>query len=254
MSLVTSRDLRSHRIWRDAPLVGVFRLYGYMNTSEIVRNSVAIGMLSPGQITAGTVQSLATLLISDTSLTIIGFNHVRTARSFRGRNTAIQRLLKSPAEWLLWIDSDMTFRPETFATMWQAAHEAPFPRIVSALAFMFDGNNHSLAPNIFDWNEETQEHDVRNNYPLDDQFWTDATGVAFTLIHRSVFEAVEYPWHQDHVEHPETGKPMGHDISFYYKCRQAGIRVWYCSDAKTGHIKTFEADEAAYMRHLGAKT
>jgi hypothetical protein len=210
---------------------------------------VMVATLSPGTVTTQYARSVATLCLTNPAGALAGVNTVRTARSFMGRNQAIQEFLASPLEWLLWIDSDMDFTPDAFATLYQEATTNPEAKIVTGLCFMYDADSTTIFPNIF-YQQEDGSYGPEWQYEPDSRFWCDATGVAFTLIHRSVFEAVGYPWHQDWIIHPETGHPMGHDISFYHKARKHGFRVRYCADAKVSHVKTWAIGETAFMRQL----
>ena len=148
----------------------------------------------------------------------------------------------------MWIDSDMIFEPETYARMYEAATKGGH-KIVSALAFMYDEAAGMIVPNIFNWDEKDQEYKVHLRYERDSAFYCDATGVAFTMIHRSIFEDLEERgygdnWHFDHHVHPDSGKPMGHDIAFFHMCRTLlDERVWYMSNAKVGHRRTVEIRE-----------
>lgn len=225
---------------------------------SVIPGSVMIATLRPEFVTSAYAQSLAMLCLENPHKAIVGYLGTRTARSALGRQKVIEDIfLPSPVEYLLWIDSDMIFTPQTFATIYE---EMLFLRkkgaercgITSALAFMYSENEAKVLPNCFFRNGENGQYEVRAEYEPGNRFWCDATGVAFTLIHREVFEAVGHPWHQDWVKHPETGEPMGHDVSFYHEAGKYGYKVRYCTDAKTGHMKQFAVDEAMWLNYLAS--
>ena len=219
------------------------------NPNTITRNPrVGIYTLCPRNVVdTGYFRSLATLFLVDGGQTIAGLYTTHTARSALGRSQAIADFLKTPLEYLMWIDSDMVFEPEAYFDLFAEAMKGH--RIVTGLAFMYDEGAKLIIPNIFMWNEEKKAHEAEVHYEKDSSFWCDATGVAFTLIHRSIFEDLiehgyEDNWHFDWHEHPATGTPMGHDVAFFEACRtKLGERVWYVAGAKTGHRKVVEIGE-----------
>lgn len=222
----------------------------------IIPGSVLIATLRPEMVTAGYAQCLAMLCLENPHRAIIGYHGAKTARSALGRQRVIEDIfLPCPAEYLLWIDSDMTFMPKVFTTIYdemiRLRSRGEHCGITSALAFMYDGNDPKVLPNCF-FRGEDGRYQVRAGYEKNSRFWCDASGVAFTLIHREVFKAVGWPYHQDWVKHPDTGEPMGHDVSFYHEAAKHGYRVRYCADAPTGHLKMFEVDESMWERYLGS--
>ena len=229
---------------------------------EILPGSVVIATLNPHYVLADYARSLGNLMLHRGRSPIVGSISKTTARSYHGRNECIKDFLASPGEFLLWADSDASFDVATFDTMYAAAHQlvaAParfdqeemiVPKITTALAFVYSVVSTEMKPNIFAWNTEDEDYDLVDIYEKDTQFWVDATGVHFTLIHRDVFETIGFPWHQDWIEHPDTGAPMGHDVSFFRQAQKAGFHVRYCADAKTGHTKPITVNEAMYEASL----
>jgi GT2 family glycosyltransferase len=195
------------------------------------------------------------MCLNDGGRTIQQIQSVRGARSFAGRNQAIKTFLDTDCDWLFWIDSDMAFSPSAYDILLREAIKGK-AKIISALAYIWLGN--AVIPNIFymrdSQNRGSPDFEIEWRYEKDSRFWCDATGVAFTLIHREVFEKLrEGRWHEDHIEHPEVGHPMGHDLAFFYQANKLGYRVWYCADAKTRHIKSIGVDEPMFETFLQMK-
>ena len=229
--------------------------FNKVKPGEIIPGSVLICTLRPEMVTSGYAQCLAMLCLENPYNAIIGYHGARTARSALGRQKIIEEgFLPSPAEYLLWVDSDMVFTPQTFSIIYEEMlrlrHEGVQCGITNALAFMYSDSEQKVLPNCFFRNPQTGLHEVRAGYPPDSRFWCDATGVAFTLIHREVFDAVGPPYHQDWVHHPDTQVQMGHDVHFFYEASKHGYRVRYCADAKTGHMKMFPVDESMWLNYL----
>ena len=226
------------------------------NPNTITRNPrVGIYTLCPRNVVdTGFMRSLTTLFLVDGGQTISGLHTTHTARSALGRSQAVAHFLTTPLEYLMWIDSDMVFTPEAYFDLFAEAMKGH--KIVTGLAFMYDEGAKLIMPNIFMWNDESHQHEVQVTYEKDASFWCDATGVAFTLIHRSIFEGLiehgyEDNWHFDWHEHPATGTPMGHDVAFFWAARTLlGERVWYVSKAKTGHRKTVEIAEENFEQMM----
>jgi hypothetical protein len=213
------------------------------------QNRVMVANLNPGLVTAEFAQGLALLSLENPHGAIVGTLFTRATRAAAGRNTAIRRFLEDgDAEWLLWIDSDMVFDAAAFKVIYDEAVNNPDVKISAGLCFMWDEGTHTILPNIFHRKGNVYESD--RFYTPGERFWCDATGVAFVLIHKDVFEAVGYPWHQDWFEHPELGGELSHDISFFHEAGKHGFRVRYCADAKVGHVKSWQVHESSYAQQL----
>jgi len=245
-----SKKPRPSKLWTPRPV-----FFNEKDKGKMIEGSVLICTLRPEMVTAGYAQCLAMLCLENPYNAIIGYHGARTARSALGRQRIIEdAFLPSPAEYLLWIDSDMVFVPQTFSLIYEEMltqrHNGVQCGITNALAFMYSETEQKVLPNCFFRNPTTGLHEVRAEYRQGERFWCDATGVAFTLIHREVFDAVGSPYHQDWVKHPDTGVQMGHDVHFFYEASKHGYRVRYCADAQTGHMKMFAVDENMWLNYL----
>ena len=218
---------------------------------------VIISTLHNGPVTPDYAYSLAALMLENPYDSIKGIHYTKTARNHHGRNTAIKRFLETDADVLMWIDDDMAFDPGAYKILYEEmAGEGDFQcgpdvYMVAGLAFIYDADQGTQRPTCLDFNEEANEYQSRAYYPKNGRFFCDSTGAAFVMIHRDIFEATGPLWHLDTECHPETMKPMGHDVAFFHNARKiTGERVWYCADAKTGHVKTWQASEDTYEAFL----
>jgi hypothetical protein len=98
------------------------------------------------------------------------------------RNVAIQQMMLSNYEWILFIDHDVVMPPDTFTRLNEYMLKGDIP-IVGGLYFtksmpseplMYQGRGTSYAT---DWK-------------MGDKVWVDGMGLGCTLIHRSIFDAV----------------------------------------------------------------
>ena len=63
-------------------------------------------------------------------------------------------------------------------------------------------------------------------------------GMGGVLISMDVFKQIEYPYFKIHSS--PTYQKHGEDMTFYFKCRDAGIDVWCDTDLQYGHMSMRE--------------
>lgn len=137
----------------------------------------------------------------------------------------------APAEWLLMIDSDISFEPDLIEQMLAAAGEDRY--VVAGNVPL--GQDQTCAyyalpqPGVFALTARLPEAKV---------FEADAAATAIMLIHRKVLEAIREAegecWfyrHKVEVEHTNGYRwrkwlNLGEDISFCLRARSAGFKVW----------------------------
>ena len=89
------------------------------------------------------------------------------------------------------------------------------------------------------------------NYPRDQVVQCHATGAHCLLIHRTVVADERWladghplPWFRTAVAH---GEEVSEDQFFCMKAGSLGFPVHVDTSIKTGHVKTFVADESFYL-------
>lgn len=219
---------------------------------EVLPNTVAIGYVHPHTVFEGFARSLAeTCLIRDNN--IIGLIGASSPRQEHARNTVIEKFLYGVeysdkhvgAEWLMWIDTDMTFERDSISRLLHTAktHKAD---MVGGLAFVFKRTSQELTTNAWTFDKDINEWVDIETYTPGQKYEIDGTGAAFLLIHRRVLEAGSDPWHNS-GQHAKTGKYMGHDLAFCYDNVVDGdFKLVWDTSVKTGHIKHFELTEENY--------
>lgn len=144
-----------------------------------------------------------------------------------GRNRAMKHFLENTAhEWLLFVDTDMGFRPSALDGLHALAHPTERP-IVGGLCFaqrdlVHDARNgyrwhpHPTIYDFVEFPDGRKRFKERLHYPVNGVVQCEATGAAFLLIHRSVGEAIgerfDGKWF-DRIMDPDG--LMSEDISFF---------------------------------------
>ena len=192
--------------------------------------------------------------------------HVPTART-----SIVREFLAHPSkpEWLWIVDTDATFPDDTLEQLLSAAHPKERP-IVGALAFgvrpfkddagrdVFNdvyATPLQLFPTIYVMDPETTEMVCVTNYPRQQLVRCHATGAHCMVIHRSVL--VDERWTED--GHPLPWFRMairnGHEVSedqfFCLRAGALGFPLHVDTRVRTGHVKTFIADEDLYLAQVG---
>lgn len=183
--------------------------------------------------------------------------HIPTARCDN-----VRKFLAHPAkpEWLWMVDTDATFADDVLERLIASAHPTDRP-IVGALAFgvsiaqTADGVPMinevgalvpELRPTIYTYNPDGSTT-VILNYPRDQLVQCHATGAHCLLVHRNVLEDERWtadghplPWFRTAVM---NGDEVSEDHFFCLTAGTFGYPVWVDTAIKTGHVKTWIADE-----------
>ena len=148
-----------------------------------------IFVTSYGQVQVETVASLVQMAIHATKMGLdnIGWEWVSGMLVDKTRNESASELLKSPAQWLWFLDADMQFQPNLIEHILSAAfQECPWADIVGGYCNL---RGFPYLPTIDRGNGQWESHDA-NIGPLE----VIRTGAACLLVKRHVFEKMAYPW------------------------------------------------------------
>lgn len=176
-----------------------------------------------------------------------------------GRNMAVQVFLdKTEHEWLLFIDTDMGFEPDSVERLLFAADPTSRP-VIGGLCFAMKhmgpdgkgGFNVRPIPTLYMWGrtpEQGMGFATRFRYPPETVVQVAGTGAAFLLIHRSVVEQVREA-HGDHwfdlIAYAD-GVQVSEDLSFCYRLGKLQIPVFVHTGVKVSHHKEIWLDERDY--------
>jgi len=121
--------------------------------------------------------------------------------------------------------------------------------MVGGITWVYKRGENELTPNAWTWDEQGVTWQDITEYETGEVYEIDATGSAFVLINRRVFEwLAQYSdeWHTSGI-HPDTGTYMGHDLAFCYDAVVRGpFKLFWDTGVQSGHIKHFELDEKMY--------
>lgn len=180
----------------------------------------------------------------------------------QARNDTVQQfMVGTDSEWLLWIDTDMGFQPDSVDKLLDAADPELRP-VVGGLCFMqretgpdgFGGMQIQPMPTLFEWitaPDGAHGFGVMRDYPRDEVVEVGATGSAFILIHRSAFEAVEAKygksWYSP-VWNDSAKMWISEDLSLCTRLAAIEIPVHVHTGVRTTHLKHHWLDERIYDR------
>lgn len=162
-------------------------------------------------------------------------SYVKGSLVMKARNDIAESM---KGDWLLFIDSDMTFPKDALERL--LAHNLD---IVGGLCFRkvppYNPTIYRKLPGQLKW-------DWVQNYPRDSLFEVDATGCAFLLIKKKVFDKMPKPWF-------EYNKNIGEDLFFCHKAKELGFKIHIDSSVKIGHVTTHSVGEEFYDEFIKNK-
>ena len=225
-------------------------------------DKIVIAFIHPGTTSAYFATSmLQTILIDQNGpRRIVGLLQDWSSANVSGsRNKLTTDFLDDhTAEWLLWIDSDMGWSPESLDALLSSADAGTAP-IVGGLCFgASDGElwptMYRLAPHP-DTGEPTTMR--VSEYPADTLVQVAATGAAFLLIHRDVLVKMrEHNFNDAFPFFQETslgGKPCGEDLTFCLRALALELPVHVNTAARIGHHKSHLLDEKTFLQQKGLR-
>jgi GT2 family glycosyltransferase len=173
----------------------------------------------------------------------------------KGRNVLVTDFLAGDSDWLWMVDSDMVFDKGHAMKLVITARDMDV-KIVSGLAFIFRDNSQPI-PSWFTESSgkfypKGELHLIENQIP-DEPCVVAATGLASTLVHRDVFEAMEAPrderWRWfDHIPLDGNDGLAGEDVQFFIRAREAGFDTVLEPRAETWHIKSIGVGRDSFDR------
>lgn len=164
------------------------------------------------------------------------------------RNGAVQRMI---GDWLLFIDDDMVWHPEDIRRLVEAREEIDAD-MIGALCFR---RSSPYQPTLF-----VREQPTAGAYNYledwhDDIVEVDATGMAFVLIHKRVFEMIAGsptpPYEQRITMNPPNffrwSGVFGEDLQFCQDAKLAGARIFVDTRIEIGHMSEIEVRRRHFL-------
>lgn len=160
------------------------------------------------------------------------------------RNMLVETFLKSPTEWMFWMDSDMVFPPDTLVKLFKVAEDKN-AKMVSGIYYQRKGLNY---PVLWSRGDELESGNTTGTmspraatnkyvgtfiFPHKDKqqpFKAHAAGFGCVLVHRSVFEAMPRPWFQF------IKGVCSEDFYFFINAKEMGYELWIEPTLDLGHL------------------
>lgn len=172
-------------------------------------------------------QSLA--LLQRAGDTIVGFQVGSLV--YNARNELARQAIKSEADWVLWLDSDMVFEPDLLKKMLKVCEENNID-FLTGLCFR---RKPPYTPTLFD-RLDKMEHGASYTTIMsvpEGRFKVGGCGFAGVLMSTDVLLSVAARF-GGRMFDPLEG--FGEDVSFCWRARQCGYEIWCDSDIELGHI------------------
>ena len=166
---------------------------------------------------------------------------------YDSRNIFSSNAIREGYERVLWLDSDMQFEPDLLERLSADMDEDPGKKVISALYFKRKIPTTPVIYKKLDYGQSeawqikaTVESYL--DYPKDTLFEVEGCGFGAVLtnvdILRDVWDSFGPPF--DPMTH------MGEDLSFCWRVKQLGEKIYCDSRVKVGHIGQYTFDESVY--------
>ena len=150
---------------------------------------------------------------------------------YNARNNLARQAIKEEADWVLWLDSDMVFAPDTLQRMLKVCTENKID-FLTALCFR---RKPPYTPCLFDRLEKVEKgasYTALLSVP-EGRFKVGGCGFAGVLMSLDVLISVGARFN-GRLFDPIDG--FGEDVSFCWRARQCGYDIWCDSDIEFGHV------------------
>lgn len=153
--------------------------------------------------------------------------YTKTAYLDLNRDKLAQYALDSNSDYLLMIDSDMSYPPNILKVLVSRDKDVIGVAYYTPRWNPKEKKSDRVGPIIYDYN---QERGGWGEWPYCEEtepFRVDAVGTGIMLIKTEVFRKLEKPWFPFFVyKDKKDTRIMGEDLGFCMKCLAAGIEVW----------------------------
>ena len=173
------------------------------------------------------------------------------------RNQCIQMM---DGDWILFVDSDMSWQPGDIRTLVETRHKFDLD-MVGGLCFQrtppYQPTMYKAAEAGYTFLEEWDENAAVE---------VDATGMAFSLIHRRVFERilkhnVDEPFlgaeeRRQHAPQPffKWNGKLGEDFQFCKEAKESGSRIFVDTSVKVDHLGIGAVNETTFLREVAFRS
>lgn len=173
------------------------------------------------------------------------------------RNEAIERMR---GDWLLFIDDDMVWRPDAVGRLIEAREENDLD-ILGGLCFR---RSEPHQPTLFmREGQDGGSYNYLERWAQGEVVEVDATGMAFVIIHKRVFEMIAGGPMPPYEQRQAAGGPppnffkwegaYGEDLRFCQDAKAAGARIWVDTSIEIGHIGERTIDHRTFLEGVAQR-
>lgn len=219
------------------------------------QTKILIGIPTDGNLTTEFVDSYVALIFEtmryfDYKAMVMHY-FVKGVRTDKNRNQMVDKFLKEDFDYLLFLDSDMTYPRDMFIKYFESGKE-----LIGGVYYKRTAPYHPVLYK-FSGNEGTPFSTIDPlTLPADSVVAVDGLGTGGMFIRRSVFDKLEKagqdPWFKygDNYHLPyKTANQTTHDLVFCKKCREAGVDIFVHTGVKMGHLEHREVTEKDWMEY-----
>ena len=160
---------------------------------------------------------------------------------YESRNTLTKQAIATKADYIMWLDSDMTLAPDTMTRLQQHMEEGK--DIVTGLYFR---RRPPFTPVLFKTleriDEDSAKHENYDDYPDNGLFEIGGCGFGCVMTRTSVLEDVFLNYHKCF----DPVCSIGEDLAFCLRARELGYKIYCDSTIKCGHVGQLVVDESVY--------
>lgn len=179
---------------------------------------IKVCMPNTGQIYTHTVASLLRLSREEYKFS---FNMIIGSCIAQNRNECVQDALNDDVDYILWVDSDMTFEPNNLKQLL-----ADDKDIVTGLYFT---RKQPVEPVIYSMVDDSEYYASIKDYDKNAMFKVGGCGGGFVLVKTDVYKKIEKDWYSI------IGN-IGEDLSFCRRALENGYDIWCDATVKLGHV------------------
>jgi len=156
------------------------------------------------------------------------------------RNELAKQAIKGKSDYLLMIDSDMTYPATVLDTLISRDKD-----VIGVVYYSPRWNKEKSAPDrigpiLYDYHPKKKLWGEWIKCDKEEPFQISAVGTGIMLIKTKVFDKVDEPWFSFFtVGYRKNVEIMGEDIAFCLRCMAAGVDVWADPTMDIGHCKNY---------------
>lgn len=160
------------------------------------------------------------------------------------RNNLVAEAIRISADWVFWLDSDMTFAPDTLTRMLKTAQE----KGIDILTGLYFRRVPPYSPVLFDKLEEKDGIWTWTEFDKvpEDLFEIGGAGFGCILTKTSVFYDIQERFGTIFTPIGNHGE----DLAFCWRARMCGHKIICDPSVKCGHVGHSVIDEKFYLAQL----